>query len=236
MRAAVVLERVTAWARPEYPEAARASHTTGAVAVDVAVSEVGKLMAVRVLAGPDPLREAAAAAIAKWRFRPAGADEPHGEISTTLTFEFTEEYGGFYATLARDADSVTRHPIPAADGPAEVENGMMAEAVPIEGAPSPPSEGPASRVASKPIILNRPTPSYVDQARLNATEGTILAKILLGASGVVRKAAIVTGLPDGLNARALEAVSKLQFTPARNAEGQSIDCWVTISVKFTIRK
>jgi TonB family protein len=235
MRAAYVLERVTAWARPEYPEAARASHTTGAVAVDIAVSEVGKLTAVRVLSGPDPLRESTEAALAKWRFRPAETGEPRGEIAATLTFDFTEEYGGFYATLRRDVDSVTKHALPAAAEPAEVENGVMAPTVPITSAAPAPGKSPAGTVASKPVILNRPSPSYVDQARMNATEGTMKVKVLLGRNGVVRRAGIIIGLPDGLNARALDAVSKLEFTPARNAEGEPIDSWVTVTINFKIR-
>jgi TonB family protein len=234
VKSARVLERVTAWARPTYPEAARAARTTGAVAVDVMVSETGALVGTHVLSGPDTLRDAAEAALREWQFRPAAADEPHGEIKATLTFDFTEEYGGFYATLRRDADSVTKHTIPAATGRAEVENGRMAPAVQLTYAAPPLGVNPIGKVASKAVILNRPRPNYTEQARRNATEGTIVVKVLLARDGVVRKAGIVVGLPDGLNARAIDAISTLEFTPARNADGAPIDSWVTVAVNFTI--
>jgi protein TonB len=236
VKSARVLERVTAWVRPVYPEAARAARTTGLVAVDVMVSETGTLVGTHVLSGPDTLRDPAEAALREWQFRPAAADEPHGEIKATLTFEFTEEYGGFYATLRRDPDSATKHTIPAANGRAEVENGRMAPAVQLTYAAPPLGVNPIGKVASKATILNRPSPNYTEQARQNATEGTVVVKVLLGRDGVVRKAGIITGLPDGLNARAVDAISKLAFTPARNADGEPIDSWVTVSVNFTIRK
>jgi TonB family protein len=95
---------------------------------------------------------------------------------------------------------------------------------------------PNSKLAvSKAVIHNRPRPNYTEQARQNKTQGNVAVKVLLGAAGRVKSASVVRGLPDGLNEKAIEAVYQLSFTPARNAAGQPVDSWVTVTVSFTIR-
>ena len=95
---------------------------------------------------------------------------------------------------------------------------------------------PSSKViATKAVIHNRPRPNYTEQARQNKTQGNVAVKVLLGAGGRVKSASVVRGLPDGLNEKAIEAVYQLSFSPARNAAGQPVDSWVTVTVSFTIR-
>lgn len=89
--------------------------------------------------------------------------------------------------------------------------------------------------ATKARILNSPRPSYTETARQNKTQGTVAVRALLGGDGRVKSASVVRGLPDGLNEKAIEAVYRLSFTPARNGAGQPIDSWVTVTVNFTIR-
>lgn len=95
---------------------------------------------------------------------------------------------------------------------------------------------PEKTVAAKPVIQNRPRPDYTEAARTNKTQGTVVVRVLLGAQGRVKSASVVRGLPDGLNEKAIEAVYKLEFTPAKNAAGEPIDSWVSVSVSFTIRE
>jgi protein TonB len=97
------------------------------------------------------------------------------------------------------------------------------------------SRKPDAAVAVKARILNTPRPSYTEEARLNHTEGPVRVRVMLGADGRIRNARVLAGLPHGLNERALAAVSAIQFTPARDANGKAIDSWITVSVRFTIR-
>lgn len=91
------------------------------------------------------------------------------------------------------------------------------------------------RVATKAVILNAPRPNYTDEARQKKTAGIISIRALLGADGRVKRATVERGLPDGLNERAIEAVSRLAFRPARDREGRPVDSWVVVKVAFTIR-
>ena len=95
---------------------------------------------------------------------------------------------------------------------------------------------PNSRtIATKARILNSPRPNYTEQARQNKTQGNVVVRATLGADGRVKTASVVRGLPDGLNEKAIEAVYKLSFTPARNAAGNPVDSTISVSVNFTIR-
>lgn len=96
--------------------------------------------------------------------------------------------------------------------------------------------GGGSRVvATKARVLNQPRPAYTEQARQNKTQGNVVVRVTLGANGRVRSASVVKGLPDGLNEKAIEAVYKLSFEPARNASGIPVDSSISVSVNFTIR-
>lgn len=112
-----------------------------------------------------------------------------------------------------------------------------------DGGPSGPGGDPTgggdrrtpAAVAVKARILNTPRPSYTEEARQKHTEGAVRVQVLLGADGRVRNARVVAGLPHGLNERALEAVSAIRFTPARDASGRTVDSSITVVVQFTIR-
>lgn len=103
------------------------------------------------------------------------------------------------------------------------------------GDPTGGSRDKVAAVAVKARILNAPRPTYTEEARRNRTEGSVKVKVLLGADGRIRNASVVSGLPNGLNERALVAVASLKFAPARDARGVAIDSWITVSVVFTIR-
>lgn len=92
-----------------------------------------------------------------------------------------------------------------------------------------------NKVVSKVRILNNPRPNYTEQARQNKTQGNVTVKALFGADGRVKQARVVRGLPDGLNEKAIEAVYRISFQPARNGAGGAVDSWMTVSVNFTIR-
>lgn len=90
-------------------------------------------------------------------------------------------------------------------------------------------------VATRARVLKSPPPGYTEEARKNGTGGTVILRALLGADRTVKSATVVRGLPDGLNEKALEAVHKLEFTPALDASGVAIDSELTISINFAIR-
>ncbi len=56
---------------PIYPKAAMVRGDSGEVTVNATVNELGKVVAIKAIAGPATLREAAISAVSQWRYQPA---------------------------------------------------------------------------------------------------------------------------------------------------------------------
>ncbi|HXG67891.1 MAG TPA: energy transducer TonB, partial [Blastocatellia bacterium] len=76
------------------------------------------------------------------------------------------------------------------------------------------AETSATLVDTRPVPLNRPRPNYTEEARKNKIQGTVRARVLVGADGRVQNVTILRGLPDGLNEEAVRAAMQMRFTPA----------------------
>jgi TonB family protein len=83
MEANLVLSRV-----PAYPEVAKADRVQGPVVVRAIISKAGTVQDVHVLQGDPLLRNAAAEAIYKWRYRPYLLNGQPVEVATTITVDF----------------------------------------------------------------------------------------------------------------------------------------------------
>ena len=93
---------------------------------------------------------------------------------------------------------------------------------------------PATSVDVKPIALNQPQPRYTEEARKAKIQGTVLARILIGADGLVKKVTIVRGLSYGLDEQAIQAAYQLRFRPAMKS-GQPVAFVVPVNIDFNLR-
>jgi TonB family protein len=73
---------------PAYPKAARAAGVKGTVTVEVTIDEEGSAINARPISGPEPLREAAAAAALRWKWTPTKVDRNRAKVVGTITFHF----------------------------------------------------------------------------------------------------------------------------------------------------
>ena len=81
------------------------------------------------------------------------------------------------------------------------------------------------KVLQKQVVL----PAEVREGR---TEGQVLVRVVIGASGVARQAAVVQGLSAACDAAALNAVARLpRLLPGRN-NGQPVAVLLTVPVVF----
>jgi TonB family protein len=95
-------------------------------------------------------------------------------------------------------------------------------------------DGSAKSVDTKPVKLNNVEPLYTEEARKNKIQGAVRVRALVGADGRVKRATIVTGLPDGLNEMALQAAHRTLFKPATK-DGQPVAFWINLTIEFTLR-
>ncbi len=91
----------------------------------------------------------------------------------------------------------------------------------------------AKEVTRKAVITGRPEPPYTEEARKNATVGTVVVRVLLGGNGSVQQASAVTRLPYGLTEAAVAAARKIRFTPAQK-DGHSVSQWVQVEYSFNL--
>jgi|GEM_PF-3511789 len=71
-----------------------------------------------------------------------------------------------------------------------------------------------SEVDQRAQVLEKPPPSYTEEARKNQVTGTVVLRAVLSSTGQVTNITVVRGLPDGLTERAIAAAKKLKFKPA----------------------
>ena len=94
--------------------------------------------------------------------------------------------------------------------------------------------GVTTAVDTKPMNLNKPRPNYTEEARKNKIQGVVIARVLVGADGLVKKVSIVRGLPDGLDEEAIRAAYQIRFRPATK-NGQPVAYNVNIEIEFNLR-
>lgn len=74
---------------PAYPAIAKATGTQGVVVLQATISRQGTIENLRVVSGPQLLREAALEAVRSWRYRPFLLNGEPVEVDTTVNVDFT---------------------------------------------------------------------------------------------------------------------------------------------------
>jgi TonB family protein len=85
-----------------------------------------------------------------------------------------------------------------------------------------------------PRLLTEVKPDYTDEARRKGVKGEVVMEIVVRADGTVGETKILKGLPAGLNERAVQAVRRWRFAPAR-LRGTAVDVVVEVAVEFQMR-
>jgi periplasmic protein TonB len=86
---------------------------------------------------------------------------------------------------------------------------------------------------SAPNVIFSPDPEFSEEARKAKYQGTVIVRIVIGPDGRVRDAHIQRSLGMGLDEKALDAVHKWKFEPAKK-DGQAVACMVNIEVNFRL--
>ena len=92
----------------------------------------------------------------------------------------------------------------------------------------------SSEVTLKAHVNKKPEPKYTKAARKNQIEGTVVLRCIFSKTGEVTNIHVVSGLPDGLTDRAVEAAKKIRFTPATK-DGHSVSMWMELQYNFHLR-
>jgi len=88
-------------------------------------------------------------------------------------------------------------------------------------------------VDQKVRVVIKPEPSYTQTARLNQIAGTVVIRCVFAATGSVTNIHVVSGLPDGLDQRAIEAARGIRFMPAVK-DGHFVSMWMELQYNFNL--
>lgn len=88
--------------------------------------------------------------------------------------------------------------------------------------------------AATPVeILNKPKPTYTEEARQLRLEGEVLLKVQFLTTGEVRVLTVLRGLGHGLDEQAMHAAEHIKFNPAFH-EGKSVDSTAVVHIIFEL--
>jgi TonB family protein len=90
-----------------------------------------------------------------------------------------------------------------------------------------------SEVTIKASVTKKPEPKYTKAARRNQITGTVIIRCVFAKTGEVTNIHVVSGLPDGLTDRAVEAARKIKFIPAAK-DGHPVSMWMELQYNFNL--
>jgi TonB family protein len=88
-------------------------------------------------------------------------------------------------------------------------------------------------VERKPFVAFKPEPGYTEEARQNDLSGSLLLKAVFTAEGAITNIKVISGLPYGLEDKAIEAAKKIRFIPARK-DGKFVSTWMQLEYTFNL--
>ena len=91
----------------------------------------------------------------------------------------------------------------------------------------------STEVSRKVVLISKPEPEYTEGARENKIEGNVILYMVLRSNGEVSDIAVLKGLPQGLNEKAIEAARNIQFEPAIK-DGRPVSQYLRVEYIFTL--
>jgi len=87
--------------------------------------------------------------------------------------------------------------------------------------------------ASLPVCVFCPSPDYTELARTAKYRGTVELSLIVTKEGVVNSVLVLKGAPFSLTQKAIDAVQKWKFKPAK-LRGQSVAVRVPVDIEFQL--
>ena len=117
--------------------------------------------------------------------------------------------------------------------PRQVRAGGFQSAVAIEAQRPVGKAADGAGIASAITILDKPRPSYTEEARQLKIEGEVSLEVLFAASGKARVLRVLKGLGHGLDESATRSAEAIRFRPAMR-EGTPVDAIAMARITFQL--
>jgi TonB family protein len=200
---------------PKYPKQARKANMHGQVVLQAAVEANGNVNGVAIISGEVILAEEAVDAVRNWRFEPYTQNGAPVRAVQNITFDFIASKKE--AELEPLPPPLPMTQIKATLKPVSREPGLFR-----------PGEG-----VTPPKAIYVTDPAYDEKARKQKYQGVCVVSLIVGADGQPRDVKVVRAIGKGLDAKAIEAVSKWRFKPATK-NGEPVAVKINVEVSFRI--
>ncbi len=87
---------------------------------------------------------------------------------------------------------------------------------------------------AKAFLVKRVEPKYTKDARKHKVEGTVVIRCIFSSTGKVTDIKVISGLPDGLTEKAVEAARLIRFKPATK-NGKPVSMYMQLEYNFNLR-
>jgi TonB family protein len=207
----IIPGRLVYTANPKYPKQAKKEQLEGIVVVEATIERNGNVGDLAIVSGDVVLADAAVDAIRNWRFEPYTKSGQPVEVHQKLAFNFNRsgKFGELDPQLPPPTFAKSPDPTP------KVEEKVF----------------PIGHEVTPPRAIYAPDPPYDEDARKARYQGTSVLSLIVGSDGQPRNIRVTRALGEGLDAKAVESVSKWKFEPATK-DGQPVAVYVVIEVQF----
>ncbi len=195
------------WTAPKYPKSARKAGMHGDVVLMLSIDAAGRVTGASTMSGDPELVESAIKAARKWVYVPYYLNGAPVAVTTKVLVRF----------------SITE------TKPADV-------AVPFEIPPKPHFDTiyKVGTGVTAPKAIYAPDPSYSDQARSDHFQGTCALSLIVGPDGRPYDIKLERTLGEGLDQKAIQAVSQWKFEPARK-DGKPVPVAIHVQIEFRLQ-
>jgi TonB family protein len=192
---------------PVYPAEAKAAGIQGQVELNATVTSTGTVANITDVSGPQVLRQSALDAVMQWQFKqPDNGKSVAGVTNIKFLYQLPYQLPGM---------------------------------PPVVG-PAPPAEEAAAGVkqyggdVTAPLQIYKVEPEYTDLARTDKVQGTVTLSLVVDEHGVPKHVKVVRGLGDGLDEKAVDAVTRSRFKPGMEG-GKAASVFLYYKADFALK-
>lgn len=192
---------------PVYPAEAKAAGIQGQVELNATITSAGTVASITDVSGPQVLRQSAIDAVMQWQFKQPDNGKPvAGVTNIKFLFQLPSQLPGM---------------------------------PPVVG-PAPPADEAAAGVKQyggdvmAPLQIYKVEPEYTDLARTDKVQGTVTLSLVVDEQGVPQRVKVVRGLGDGLDEKAVDAVTRSRFRPGME-NGKAVSVFLYYKADFALK-
>lgn len=196
---------------PRYPKEARKSKVEGEVELKATIEKNGDVSEISIVRGDMTLAEEAVNAVRNWMFDPYSQGSTAVKVTQNIVFKFSS-------------------------GRKEPELEPFPPAVLVSRPAAFSSATKVYRIGggiSAPRAIYSPDPPYDEKARKAKYQGVCVLSLIVTPEGTPRDIHVVHAIGQGLDEKAIEAVSKWKFDPAMK-DGKPVAVAINIEVTFRL--